>query len=152
MSVDGFDIKVQINEKDIEKKLENLIDDEVMIAVHTLFAKMINNWVPAKENILATSLDITKDYVRYTQPYAHYMYVGEVYGPNIPINENGQIIGWFSPPGQKKYPTGKDITYNTSLHENASKEWDKVAMQTQLEPFEKQVKEILVRRAKKLYG
>ncbi len=45
-------------------------------------------------------------------PYAHYQYIGEVYGPNIPkYDDAGNLIGYWSPP--KKYPTGKPLHYHT---------------------------------------
>ena len=45
--------------------------------------------------------------VRYPGPYAHYMYYGEVYGPNIPVfeDDSGVPTRFFSPPGQKKHPS-----------------------------------------------
>ena len=46
----------------------------------------------------------------YATPYARYLYYGEVYGPNIPIFEGGELAGFFSPP--HKYPTGRPLTYN----------------------------------------
>lgn len=45
-------------------------------------------------------------------PEAHYLNEGEVYGPNIPIREGGQIVGFYSPP--VKYPTGRPLVYNTT--------------------------------------
>lgn len=147
-----IDFKVHVKDEQILGKIERLIEDDVMTEIHNLFAKIINPWVPMDEGVLSQTTEITPDYVRYIQPYAHYMYVGEVYGPNIPINENGEIIGWFSPPGQKKHPTGRPIQYNKEKHPLATKEWDKVAMQSQLSSFEEQVKEILRRRARQLYG
>ena len=47
----------------------------------------------------------------YAAPYAHYLYMGEVYGPNFPIFEAGQMAGWRSPRGKLKYPTGRPLTY-----------------------------------------
>lgn len=47
----------------------------------------------------------------YGTPYARHLYYGEVYGPNIPIVEAGELAGFFSPPGQKKHPTGRALTY-----------------------------------------
>ncbi len=54
--------------------------------------------------------------LEYNTPYAHYQYVGEVYGPNIPIKDSeGNITGWYSPPGQAKHPTGrKMVNYSKS--------------------------------------
>ena len=51
--------------------------------------------------------------LEYNTPYAHLLYVGQVYGPNIPIKDSeGNVTGWFSPPGQAKHPTGKKIQYH----------------------------------------
>ncbi len=50
--------------------------------------------------------------IEYNTPYAHYQYMGEVYGPNIPIRDSaGNITGWYSPP--QKHPTGRPIQYHT---------------------------------------
>ena len=50
----------------------------------------------------------------YYQPYAHYMWSGVVYGPNI-WNGDGHVPDapqpFFSPKGKKKHPTGKEIVY-----------------------------------------
>ena len=56
-------------------------------------------------------------------PYAHYLYYGKVYGPNIPMYENGQLVGFFSPPGKKKHPTGADLQYSTAKHRLAGPFW-----------------------------
>lgn len=47
----------------------------------------------------------------YATPYARYLYYGEVYGPNFPIFEGGELAGFRSPAGQKKRPTGRPLTY-----------------------------------------
>ena len=58
-------------------------------------------------------------------PYAHYQYMGIVYGPNIPIlePETGILLGWFSPPGRPKHPTGEKLTYDTSQNSMAGPFW-----------------------------
>lgn len=51
--------------------------------------------------------------IEYNTPYAHYQYMGEVYGPNIPIRDaEGNITGYWSPP--KKHPTGRQLQYHTA--------------------------------------
>ena len=51
--------------------------------------------------------------IEYNTPYAHYQYMGDVYGPNIPIRDTeGNITGWWSPP--KKHPTGRKLQYHTA--------------------------------------
>lgn len=144
--------KVEVSEYDLNAVLEDLITDDVMLLIQNTFAKMCDPYVPMDEGVLAQSLEITPEYVKYTQPYAHYQYTGDVYGPNIPIYENGEIVGWFSPPGQKKHPTGGLLSYNTEKHPLATKEWDKAMMADKGEEFIEQVREILVWRAKQLYG
>lgn len=57
----------------------------------------------------------------YNSPYARYQYYGEIYGPNIPVYKDGELMGWFSPP--KKHPTGREITYSQDKHPNAQKLW-----------------------------
>ena len=61
----------------------------------------------------------------YPGPYAHYMYYGEVYGPNIPvfIDDSGEPAYFFSPPGEKKHPTGKQLQYSTDYNPLAGPFW-----------------------------
>lgn len=58
--------------------------------------------------------------VVYPGPYARYQYYGEVYGPNIPVfeDDSGEPTRFFSPPGQKKHPTGRSIDYSKSRAKN----------------------------------
>lgn len=64
--------------------------------------------------------------ITYPGPYAHYQYYGEVYGPNI-WNEDQHIKDapspYFSPAGQKKYPTGRELQYDTSTNALAGPYW-----------------------------
>lgn len=145
-------VGVNINTKKLEQQFQSLVDDDCMYQIHNLFYKMNDPYVPMDEGVLAQNHEITKDYVAYRVPYAHYQYVGEVYGPNIPLIEDGIVVGWFSPPGQKKHPTGQEIQYNTEKHPLASKEWDKAMMRDKGDIFLKQVADILVQRCKELYG
>nr|WP_325297913.1 minor capsid protein [uncultured Dysosmobacter sp.] len=63
--------------------------------------------------------------VRYPGPYAHYMYYGEVYGPNIPVfeDDSGVPTRFFSPPGQKKHPTGRELQYSQDVNPLAGPFW-----------------------------
>lgn len=64
--------------------------------------------------------------IRQVAPGARYLYYGEVYGPSFPITgENGDIIGWRSPKGKKKHPTGRALKYDTSRHPQAGPFWFK---------------------------
>ena len=82
-------------------------------------------YVPFDEGILAgsanTATEIGSGEVIYDTPYARYLYYGEVYGPNIPITENGTVTGYFSPP--EKFQTGEKLEYNTEKHPQAGPYW-----------------------------
>lgn len=86
-------------------------------------------YVPADTMTLGrsayTATKIGSGTVIYPGPYAHYQYYGEVYGPNIPVFEDdtGEPTRYFSPPGQKKYPTGRKLTYSTDVNPLAGAFW-----------------------------
>lgn len=159
-------MSVKIDTKKLAKQFEALRDDECMYQIHDLFAKMCDPYVPMYQGVLSQNgqagqyLTITKDGVRWfakSDPsakvsYAHYQYVGEVYGPNIPIIENGIITGWFSLKDVKKKPTGRELQYSKEGHSLASKEWDKAMMRDKGEVFIHEVKRIVMDRFKELYG
>lgn len=69
------------------------------------------------------STEIGRGEVIWNTPYAHYQYMGIVYGPNIPIIEDGILMGWFSPPGRPKQPTDRELTYDTSQNPLAGSHW-----------------------------
>ena len=86
-------------------------------------------YVPWETGTLAksayTATDIGSGMVIYPGPYAHYMYYGEVYGPNIPVfeDDSGEPTRWFSPPGRKKHPTGRQLQYATDINPMAGSYW-----------------------------
>ena len=67
--------------------------------------------------------DIGSGQVIWDTPYAHYQYMGIVYGPNIPIKQDGVLVGFFSPPGRPKSPTDRALTYDTSQNPMAGPYW-----------------------------
>lgn len=154
------DVKIEIDSTAIDNRLKACADEKAMLAIHDLLAKMCDPYVPYGETgLLSTQIEITPEYVRYFaglgdgDSYAHYQYTGEVYGPNIPIIENGIIVGWRSPPGKgSKHPTGRRIQYSKNVHPQATDHWDKAMMREHGDEFIAQVKEILIRRARELYG
>ena len=88
---------------------------------HGIVQKVIDNavirwcmdYTPADTFMLAKS------------PYAHYMYMGEVYGPNIPVfdDNSGTPTRFFSRPGERKTPTGRAIQYKTDKNALAGPFW-----------------------------
>ena len=63
--------------------------------------------------------------VVYPGPYARYQYYGEVYGPNIPVfdDNTGIPTGFWSPPNEKKHPTGRPLECNTEKNPLAGPFW-----------------------------
>lgn len=142
--------EVKVNPDAISGKLEDLINnDQTMLEIHNLYAKMMEPYVPFGSDL--GNLEVTPEYVRYNTPYAHYHYEGITYGRNVPIIENGIIVGWFSLPYEdgKKRPTGTELKFQKP---KASAHWDKAMLAEKQEEFVKQVEKILTRRAKELYG
>lgn len=91
-----------------------------------------------------TATQIGSGQVVYPGPYAHYLYYGEVYGPNIPIfdDDSGEPTGFFSPPGQKKHPTGRELHYNTDLNPLAGPFWFERMKADHLDDIVKEAKSV----------
>lgn len=77
--------------------------------------------------------------IEWNTPYAHYQYQSEIYSPNIPIKDSeGNITGWFSPPGKKKNPTGMEMKHHTP---GTTGHWFDVAKERNLQSWVRLVKE-----------
>nr|DAE24658.1 MAG TPA: Minor capsid protein [Siphoviridae sp. ctvFN21] len=105
--------------------------------------KLMKPYTPFKIGVLENSATIHtvigSGEIKQITPYARYLYYGKVYGPNFPIVQerdgtkhivfghydgDGIIIGWRSPKGKKKHPTGRDIQYRKdNKHPLAGKMW-----------------------------
>lgn len=92
--------------------------------------RLYRPYVPFKEGILYNQVHITSSeaegVIEHTAPYAHYMYEGKVYGPNIPITQGGKVVAYFSPIAPK-HPTGASIHYRGK----GTRHWDQAAVPTQ---------------------
>lgn len=109
----------------------------------------MDKYVPMANGDLAiNNVREETDRIIYASPYAHYMYEGKVMGPNIPIIENGIVVGWFSPKGKPKHYTGADIKYSTSQHSYAGKHWDKRMWSAEKDTVEKEVQDYVQRGGK----
>lgn len=116
---------------DIEGHISKARSDQFWTFAAAEWWKLYTPYVPMHTGMLAQQVAITPGQVEHTAPYAHYQYVGEVYGPNYPIYENGVLVGWFSIPGRPKHPMGRSLSFRTDKHPLASREWDKAAEPTQ---------------------
>ena len=101
------------------QKTQRYIDSE-SIRLMVPYTPMRNG--PLMESVKLGTV-IGSGELRYIIPYGRYVYYGEVYGPNIPIYEGEQLVGFFSPKGKKKHPTGRALIYDTSRHPLAGKKW-----------------------------
>ena len=119
-----------------------------MLFLATTAARLMNPYVPADNLVLAQNITISAEedagHVTYNSPYAHYQYEGELYGPNYPISDGGEVVGFFSPP--HKTPTGKRLEYSTFWHPLATDHWDKAMMTARKEDLAKSYEEYLKRR------
>ena len=143
-------LKPEVNFVKLESQFSDIMDFEkhpdLGVQLHNALARYLNPYVPMQTGTLSQSTIISPDRVTYTQPYAHYQYSGIVYGPNIPVFENGMITGWFSPPGKgTKQPTGRPIHYSTELHPLATHHWEQAMMRDCGEAFTKEVGRIINR-------
>lgn len=133
------------------KKLSN--DKATMIAVHNAMAKRMDKYVPmGYTGNLSQDLTITENYIQYNVPYAHYMYEGIVYGPNIPIIEDGIVVGFYSIPGKTKSPKKprQYMVYSQEKHPLATRRWDKAMLKNERKEFFAEVKNIVEERIEKL--
>lgn len=123
-------LKDFISADELIEKLGVGVNGYVQKAVDAAVIRECTPYVPFAEGILAgsanTATEIGSGEVVYATPYARYQYYGEVYGPNFPIVENGEIVGWRSPP--EKHPTGRKLEYNTEMNPQAGSHWFDRAM------------------------
>lgn len=98
-------------------KVQQFIDSECirLMKPYTPFRNGVLEGSATRNTVIGSGKIIQKT------PYARYLYYGVVYGPNIPILENGEIVGFFSPP--KKHSTGRPLHYNQSRNHQAGKMW-----------------------------
>lgn len=134
----------KIKLKSEKETFRRIFDDETMTYVHTELGKFCKEYVPADTEQLADSGIPYPDYLEYPGPYAHYQWEGDVYGPNIPIYEDGVLTGFISPP--KKHPTGKKLHYSKDQHPLATSHWEKAMMASKGDEFCKDIEDYLRRK------
>lgn len=126
-------VKFEVSEIniDVEGHLDKVRSKRFWTYAAQSWQRLYTPYVPMATGTLSQQTAITAGQswgqIEHTAPYARYVYYGEVYGPNYPIFQAGQIVGWYSPRGKPKRPTGRKMQYNRSLHPMASAEWDKAA-------------------------
>lgn len=112
MASSTINIQLDTYRTDKQRELLKMLNDKaVQKQVNTYIKDAINPFVPMKSGALRRSARVTHKSITWGQglKYAHYQYMGEVYGPNFPIIKGGLIVGWYSKKGMKKYPTGREL-------------------------------------------
>lgn len=104
-------VEINIDTKRIDENLR-----EAQKLLNLQIVKDSEQFVPFSQGALRSSVEYPEGLyggeISYNTPYAHYLYEGTVYGPNIPIKDaEGNITGWRSPPN--KYPTQRKLKYHT---------------------------------------
>ena len=118
-----LNIDAEVDISALADKFRYLCDDPTLkLNIHDTLAKKCDPYVPMLTGDLSQTLDITPEYVRYTQPYAHYQY------------------------------HGLEFNHTLDWHPLATAEWDKVMLENHREEFESEVQQLVVRRYRELYG
>ena len=116
-------VKITVDIPNPKGIVKRILTDDVKLYANTRLHAYCDPYVPMDSGILSQNVEITKDYVHYKSPYAHYQYEGKEYGPNYPITEGGEVTGWYSPP--QKHPTGRALNYSTDKHPLATDHWER---------------------------
>ncbi len=164
-------IRVRVPAAQLQTKLQKKLSDVVgnrkaRLETNKIYLEMSNKYVPYEEGTLRNKGHYTEKSVIWDTEYAHYQYVGIVYGPNFPIYDrnadNGKPvsyhidpvtnrrwpvfnpavatpIGFRTPKGMTKYPTNRSLSYHKDGNPLASKEWDKKMLQNDRRAFNNRV-------------
>lgn len=114
-------------------------------ALDTIIVKDCAKYCPKDTGMLAESAisSIGTGMIEYAVPYAHYLYYGETYGPNIPIVIEGELQGFFSPFGITKQKTGEMLTYSTKKNALAGPFWFERAKTDRKDAWISEVKRVV---------
>ena len=124
-------MKIKVNLKPIDQiiKDKGLSEDgDVQGELTKIVSNRIGRYMPYRTGVLSGKLKHIKSptEIKVEGPYAHYQYMGEVWGPNIPVIENGIITGFWSPPN--KHRTGRSLEYSKGKNSQAGPFWDRHLM------------------------
>lgn len=127
--VGNVDIKIDTSRIDKNaKEAQKLLNMQIVADCDPL--------IPFQQGALRNSVNYPEGIyggeIEWNTPYAHYQYMGEVYGPNIPIYDgDGHLTGFWSPPNKK--PTGKKLQYHPEGTERGDHWFEKAKAQHKAE-------------------
>lgn len=145
MASSGFSVKVKINKTSQILKDHGLNEDgRVQEFLTTTADRFMMPFIPGGAGGQLAKLKTypNKHSIKYTSPYAHYMYMGKLYiSPTLGVSGIPLKSGrWWSPKGEKKIPTSKKLTYHTS---GTGAKWDKLMMQRRKNDLVKDVEKYI---------
>lgn len=126
-------VNLKLNMPRIISKVEN---DKFGLWLAKEWKGLIDPFTPHRNGMLERNVTYNPFEITYNEPYARYMYGGIIYGPNIPVDINGnfvfpydptKVVGWVSP--KHKHPTGRRFNYSKDPNPRATDHWDKAAEQ-----------------------
>ena len=126
----GFTVKIKINSTNKIIKDHGLDrNGRVTCFLRDEADRLMNPFVPMDNGMLRRNKTYPKNNeIKYTSPYAKYQYYGKMYiSPTLGVSGIPLKSGrWWSPKGEKKIPTSKNLKYHTS---GTGPKWDKLMMQ-----------------------
>ena len=118
-----INVKIEVDVSGIQDRFVDLCQDEQFkLQAHRTLAKDCDPYVPFLTGTLSQTLEITPEYVQYNVPYAHYQYHG---------------VGFH---------------HTLDHHPLATALWDEAMLQNRRDVFQEEIRALLVRRYKELYG
>lgn len=126
----GF-IHLTVIRNDVETALQSNLkqlcnDEQTRYGINAILKNAINEYVPMDTGRLRLSARADSETVSWRTPYAHYQFMGVVYGPNFLVKDRrGYILGWRSPRGVgSKSPTGRSLGwYYGYTTEGTTSDW-----------------------------
>lgn len=123
-------LRIDLNEPQILRKVTN---ERFGLLVSNEWKRLIDPYTPWDTGMLMSNVKKLPFALHYKEPYSHYIYMGEVYVDPV-YNVGGfynSDYGWWSRPGVKKVPSGRQFAkFNTNHNPNATDHWDEVAAQS----------------------
>ena len=107
---------------EVDKAVDNIVDDNLMFEINMLLAKMCDPYVPYNTGRLAHSKTVSPDGINYTAPYAD-----EVYN-------------------------GVNMNFRQDKHPFATARWDEAMLSVEGDLFYQKVGELIEQKVRRLYG
>lgn len=139
----------------LQRKLATLLnDEETRLGINEILLECINKYVPEGETgELRSTAYATAENIVWSKEYAHYQFIGTVYGPNFRVvdPETGMLT-WKSPKGKgSKYPTFRPLGwYNGYSTPGTGPDWANEMWRNERRQTNLRITNYMKRRVKEL--